>query len=457
MAFEFCFESHFSSAGKNCNRTPKNSEVGPRCNDQYAAIINTTPFPGTYRTMTLRIAYLCGEYPRATDTFIQREVASLRASGACVETIAVRRPVERERGTEEQAEERKRTHYLLPCSPFRLIMDHLTLMARSPIRYLQAIRIALSVRAPGVRSLCFHAFYFAEAGLVAARLIRQGLSHLHNHSPDSSGFVTLLAAQLADCTYSFTLHGFGILTEPGRWRLTEKLEGALFVICISQFARSQAMLWSHRSQWSRYHVVHCGVAPKLYKIRDHSGQGSRLLFVGRLDFVKGLPILLEAFAALVKMRPGIYLDIVGDGPQRTELSTLTEQLGLSSAVSFHGYLSQRLTRRRLVECDVVVMSSFYEGIPVVLIEAMASGIPVVAPRITGIPELVEDGVSGFLTACGDVNALADRIGRLLDSGDLRQRFGEAGRTMVEREFNLDIEIGKLTDLFQRYLGNKNPS
>jgi len=400
----------------------------------------------------IALAYLCGEYPRATDTFIQREVAALRRAGLTVETLAVRRPAAREQGTAEQEEERRNTHYLLPCPPWGLLGDHLGLLLRTPGRYLRAVRLALTVRAPGLRALIYQLFYFAEAGMVAARMRRRGLTHLHNHAPDSSGYVALLAAELGDLTYSMTIHGFGILAEPSRWRLREKIERALFTICVSQHAKSQAMLWSQRSCWSRLHVVHCGIEPEsMVAQRRHEGRGRRLLFVGRFDHVKGLPLLLQAFSTLAQRDSELQLDLVGDGPERADLEALVDELGLRERVTFHGYHSQAQLRADYAQADLFVLTSFAEGIPVVLMEAMAQGVPVVAPRITGIPELVEDGVGGLLYTPGDVEQLVGRIEMLLADADLRNRCVEAGRQTVLRQFNLTTESARLAAIMRARL------
>jgi len=175
------------------------------------------------------------------------------------------------------------------------------------------------------------------------------------------------------------------------------------------------------------------------------------LFVGRLDTVKGLPVLVEAFSTLIRTGEECHLDIVGDGPERTELEALICSLDLNTCVTFHGYQSQAEIRRMLTECDLFAMTSFFEGIPVVLMEAMAAGLPVVAPRITGIPELVEDGVSGFLTTPAKSDELADRISMLLQNAELRNQFGAAGRAMVEREFCLQMETTRLAEIFVRRL------
>jgi glycosyltransferase involved in cell wall biosynthesis len=401
--------------------------------------------------MNARLVYLCSEYPRATDTFIQREVDSLRKAGFYVETISARRPVQLEQGTEEQDKERQRTHYLLPCSPWRLFSDHLRLLFRSPGRYFQGVWLALTVRSPGLRSLLYQIFYFAEAGMVASRMKQRGLTHIHNHAPDASGYVAMIACNMGDLTYSLTLHGPDIFFEPGRWRIKEKIERSRFAICVSHYARSQAMLWSNRGCWDRLHVVHCGIDPDRAETHRHKGRGRHILFVGRLNPVKGLIVLLEAFAVLARRYPNLHLSFVGDGPQRPALESIVSEKGLCECVTFHGYRSQAELREHYAGADVFVMTSFAEGLPVVLMEAMAFGVPVVAPCITGIPELVMDGVSGFLTTPGDVEDLIERIETLLDNPELRNRFAMEGRRKVEQEFNLLLETSRLTDIMKNHL------
>ena len=399
----------------------------------------------------IRIAYLCGEYPRATDTFIQREVASLRKAGLHVETISVRCPAPQEQGTEEQRQERQGTYYLLPCNPWRLLSDHFRLLLRSPSRYFRGVWLAFTVRSPGLWSLLYQIFYFAEAGLVASRMKRQELTHVHNHAPDASGYVAMIAGAIGDLTHSMTLHGFGILSEPRRWRLKEKIERSLFTICVSYHARSQAMLWSNRDCWNRLHIVHCGIDLERMDTRKHRGRGRNILFVGRFDRVKGVPVLLEAFEILADQNPNLHLHLVGDGPERSELESIVHEKGLDGRVTFYGYQSQAQLSEHFAEADVFVMTSFAEGVPVALMEAMAFGVPVVAPRITGIPELVTDGVSGFLTTPSDVDCLLEKIETLLNDAEQRNRFAVEGRQVVEQEFNLLIETGRLVEIMQDYL------
>ena len=269
------------------------------------------------------------------------------------------------------------------------------------------------------------------------------LDHLHNHFADSSCSVAMLAAVMGGFTFSFTIHGPGEFFAPQQFQLGEKARRALFVCCISHFCRSQMMLWAPPESWSRLHIVHCGIDPDLFDPNEHRDKASHLLFVGRLERAKGLPILLEAVVALCGDWPGLRLTIVGDGPDRSRLESRARQLGVEENVTFAGYKSRAEVLQHLRAADVFVMSSLAEGVPVVLMEAMAGGLPVVAPRIAGIPELIEDGVTGLLVPPGDAGALAGRVERLLADGDLRRRLGRAGRAKVEQDYNLRTEVSRL--------------
>jgi glycosyltransferase involved in cell wall biosynthesis len=403
----------------------------------------------------MRIAYLTGEYPRATDTFIQREVAGLRELGVEVRTFSVRRPGAEHWVGKEQAEERDRTTYLLPPNLLGLLGAHLGLLLRSPLRYLKGIRLALSTSQPGMKGWLYQLFYFLEAGILAAQLQQQEIQLLHNHLATSSGTVAMLSAELSGIPFSFTLHGPYIFFEPHQWRLDAKIARSRFVCCISHFCRSQSMVFAPFDKWQHLHIIHCGIDPSLFEQVSHQGQGKRLLYVGRLAVVKGLPILLDSLAQLKQTQPDVKLTVVGDGPDRSQLEQLTQDLGLSQNVEFVGYQSQTEVRQWMQQTDVFVMASFAEGVPVVLMEAMAAGVPVVATRIAGVAELVEDGVSGYLVPPADSQSLSDRIVQLLADGDLRSRLGQAGRQKVEQDFNIHLETQKLHQILVKALGAKS--
>lgn len=391
----------------------------------------------------MRIAYLTGEYPRATDTFIQREVAALREHDVDVHTFSIRRTGEEHMVGPEQKVERDRTFYILPPNPLDLLLTHLGLLFSSPMRYLRTLKLAWSIRQHGLRGTFYQFFYFLEAGILAKQIKLRQIIHLHNHFADSSCTVALLAASLGGFTFSFTMHGPGIFFEPHHWRIDEKIKQALFVCCISYYCRSQGMIFAPAEKWNRMHIIHCGIDPALFKVVSHNELGKRLLYVGRLTVMKGLPILLESLVSLKRLHPDILLTVVGDGSDRVQLEQMTVQLGLSAQVNFVGYQSQADVRRYMQDTDVFVMSSFAEGVPVVLMEAMAAGVPVVATQIAGVSELVENGVSGYLVPPGDAVSLGDRIEKLLTDYKLRIKFGTAGREKVEKDFNIHDEVARL--------------
>lgn len=399
-----------------------------------------------------RVAYLTGEYPRATDTWLQREVAALRARGVEVDGFAVRRPDDEHMIGPEQRAERERTDYLFPQVPSkRLVPDHVGLFVRSPKRYLRAFRLMWTTRRPGLKRSLFHLMYFLEAGLLAAEIRRRGIRHLHNHLGDSSCTVAMLASELGDFGFSFTLHGPGIFFEPHTWRLDEKLARAKFCACISYFCRSQAAIFARPQDLDRLHIVHCGIEPEAMTPVSHEGEGNRLLFVARLAELKGVSILLQALVSVAKVHPDVHLTIVGDGPERARFEALTRQLGLDALVTFAGYQSQAGVAERLAATDVFVLPSYAEGVPVTLMEALGSAVPVVASQVGGVSELVDHGRNGFIVRPGDVDELADRLIELIGDAALRQRFGDEGRDRVLADFDNNIEAARLETLFANTL------
>ena len=395
---------------------------------------------------SLRIGYLTGEYPRATDTWIQREIAGLRNRGVDVSTFSVRRPGPEHLVGPEQREGQAETTYLLEqVKSGGLLSAHVRALTRSPRRYLNGLRLALRTKRPGFRGGLYQFFYFAEAVVLAEEARRRRVDHLHNHLGDSSCTVAMLASEVSAIPFSFTLHGPGIFFEPYTWRLDEKISRAAFCACISHFCRSQAAIFAPAST-EKLHIVHCGVEPHRLVQVQHSGSGSKLLFVGRIATVKGIEVLLDAIGSLRTAHPDLHLTVVGDGPERPRLEKEAAERGLSEAVAFVGAKSQAEVAELLAVHDVFVLPSFAEGVPVVLMEAMGSGLPVVATHVGGMTELIDDEVNGFLVRPFDADQLATRIGELVADPQLRQRLGDAGREKVLDEFVSADEAARLASL-----------
>ncbi len=394
-----------------------------------------------------RLAYLTSLYPAVSHTFILREITALRELGFTVKSCSMRRPgPEHLTGSEERAE-LETTYYIIHAGKRPMVMLRAIGAAlQSPRRLAAALGLAWRTAPPGARGFLKQMAYLAEALVLARFLHIERIDHLHSHFADLCTNVAMLAATLSDIPFSYTLHGPAEIYEPEKWALRTKTARAAFVACISHFARSQAMYFSDPAHWGKLKIIHCGVVPEHYNHPPTAKRaGLHLVFVGRLTPIKGLRILLEALVRARESRPDLHLTLIGDGEDRVHLEALAARLG--AAVVFAGYRSQGEIARLLSEADALVLPSFAEGLPVVLMEAMASGRPVIATRVGGISELVEDGVSGLLVPPGDVESLAQGICRIADDPDLRKRMGEAGQATVKREFDVRCEAARIASLF----------
>lgn len=408
-----------------------------------------------------RVAYLTALFPAISHTFILREIEALDELGLEIHPASIRRAgPEQLIGPAERAAFGRTFRVLDTARRPGMALAALGTALGRPRTLARAAALAWRMRPPGLRALAYQAIYLAEAMVLARHLRRTGCDHVHVHFANSVATVGLLAATLAGTGFSFTLHGPSDLFEAVHWRLDIKIAKARFVACISHFARSQAMLHSEPDQWDRLKIVHCGVVPELYDRPPETETGTggetgsepqvRLLFVGRLAPVKGLRILLEALAEARQTRPGLSLTIVGDGPDRAALEALAAPLG--DAVIFTGALSQADVADRLAASDALVLPSFAEGVPVVLMEAMAAGLPVLATQVAGVPELVENGVSGILVPPGDSDALRAGLLTLADDPARRAEMGRAGRAKVVRDFDVRQEAARLARLFRDRAG-----
>jgi len=404
------------------------------------------------------IAYLCSRYPAVSHAFVQREVLALRRRGVDVRTFTIRRAEPSELLSRTDREEYATTVAVLPARWSVLVTSHLAAFVASPRAYLGTLLRALGHAPPGLRGRVWQLFYFAEAIQVWRECEKQGVSHLHAHFANVGSDVALLAARFGALagrgprTWSFTMHGSAEFYDVTMHRLAEKVAASDFVACISDFCRSQLMGIAAAEHWQKLHVVHCGVDTEEFAplSRDSTTAGLSVLSVGRLVDRKGYAVLLHAARRLRDAGIDVRAIVVGDGPERDRLRALAEELGIATAVEFAGAVGQDEIRRFYERADVFCTPGFAEGVPVVLMEAMAMGLPVVATRVMGVPELVEDGVSGKLVSPGRADLLAEAIGELAAGPAERRRLGEAGRLKVIADFDIDRSALQLQRLFVRF-------
>jgi glycosyltransferase involved in cell wall biosynthesis len=401
-----------------------------------------------------RIAYLCDQYPAISHTFILREVRELRALGVDVETISIRRSGQEHLLAEQDREEFGRTFAVLPLHVLALLTTHARAFAAHPGRYIATLRLAAALAQPGLRARLWQLFYLAEAGVVWSYCRCRGVRHVHAQFTTPAADVALLVAHLGGhgWSWSFAAHGTDIF-EADRRSLAEKVRRARFVISVSDFGRSQLMVLVHEQHWPKIHLVRCGIDVRQFTRqapRPPTGDHLRVLSVGRLVPVKGHAVLLEALAELRDVdRVAASLDVIGDGPRRQALEMRARALGLSEHVRFHGRVGQDEIKRHYAEADVFCLPSLAEGVPVVLMEAMAMEIPVVASGVMGIPELIEDRKSGLLVRPGRASALAQALAALAASADVRRELGRGGRTVIESAFSLERSASALRELYAR--------
>jgi glycosyltransferase involved in cell wall biosynthesis len=399
----------------------------------------------------MRVAYVSAEYPKVSHTFIWREVEALRRRGVTVDTYTIRRTPPEGLLTEADRAADAQTWAVLPTTARHLLGAHARCLVRNPGRYLATLGLSLSLSAPGVRNRVWQAFYFAEAALLACELRRRGTDHVHAHFVNVASWVALLASELCGGSpaWSFTMHGPLEFDEVTLHGLPAKIERAEFVACISDFARAQLMRLTSPERWGGLHVVRCGLeASAVTSRKPASGVASmEILTVGRLAPMKGFSVLLDAMAELGRAGVAARLVVVGDGPERPKLEAQTRQLELGSRVHFAGALGTPEVAACLAAADVFCLPSFAEGVPVVLMEAMQAGLPVVATRVMGIPELVDEELSGLLVPPGRSEPLAAALARLAGDAPLRQRLGAAGAQTVRERFDVDDSAARLTELF----------
>lgn len=400
----------------------------------------------------MRIAYIISLYPAVSHTFVQREILELRALGVGIDTFSVRQSQRKDVLTAVDLLEAQKTTALHSLGLVAYVFAHAHAFFTRPIAYLSTLKKALSLSTGGSKSFIWKFFHFAQAVALWQQCHDRRIKHIHAHFANVGADIAMLATHLAGAgsTWSFTMHGPTEFGDVYRHRLDEKIRSASLIACISHFCRSQLMALVEPEHWDKMRIVRCGIKPQSMPISTRQRDSiAQILCVGRLVPVKGQHILLDAASELVRRGHKLKLTFVGDGPDRQRLENSAAQLQLD--VEFTGSVGQDRIAELYANADIFCLPSFCEGVPVVLMEAMSANIPVVTTRIMGVPELVEDNVSGLLVAPGDVRALADSLERLIVDPALASELATRGREKVLAEFDLEQQARRLADLFTSLL------
>lgn len=401
----------------------------------------------------MKIAYLVNTYPRASHTFIRREITALERLGHQVLRLSMRSDRGALKDAADLAED-ARTEHVLEMGKLRLLRSALGYMAGRPGRALAALRLTLACGArgaggvPGTGGRIKHLIYWLEAAHVARRCATEGVSHLHAHFGTNSTTVAMLARVMDGPEYSFTTHGPEEFDAPLALSLGDKIARAKTAVAISSYGRSQLCRWAEPEHWGKIAVVHCGIEPAKFDTPAPLPQGGpHLVAIGRMAGQKGFDLLVDAIAVAAPKLPGLRLTLVGDGELRGRIEAAIAQAGIANRIHLAGWQDEAGVKRALADATALILPSFAEGLPVVVMEAMAAGRPIIATTIAGVPELVTPDV-GWLVPAGDAAALAGAIARLADTPqDQLQAMGTAARARVFARHDIDQEAARLAALF----------
>ncbi|MEP4805187.1 MAG: glycosyltransferase family 4 protein [Hyphomicrobiales bacterium] len=397
----------------------------------------------------MHVAYLTNQYPKVSHTFIRREILALEQQGIEVSRYSLRGWDADTPDPQDQAEKHK-TQYTLSGGILPLLMCLLICAFRFPRLFWSSLAATLVMARNSVRSWPYHLIYLAHASRIRLWLEKTTVSHLHAHFGTNPAEIAMLVHLMGGPEYSFTVHGMDEADNAARLGFEHKVARAKFVAAISAYTRSQLMRHVSPEHWSKIKIIHCGLPDNAFgRFEDFApAPTQRFLCVGRLSAEKGHRILLDAFAFLRKDYPNLELVLAGGGEMRTEIEDRISALKLDNSVRVTGWLSSDEVYTEIKKCHVLVQPSFIEGLPVVIMEAMAQSRPVISTYVGGIPELVQPGISGWLVPAGDTESLAGAMrAALLSSAEDLRKMGRAARKRASNRHNIEVEAKKLSTLF----------
>jgi glycosyltransferase involved in cell wall biosynthesis len=400
----------------------------------------------------VRVAYFTNQYPAVSHTFIRREIRAIEALGAMVFRYALR-PGLNLVDLEDKREEQQ-TRYILRGGAEMARCSFAMLLTR-PLKTVKAIIQAIRMGWRSDRGILRHLFYVMEATVLAHWCRRDAIQHVHAHFGTNSAAIAMLAWRFSGIPYSFTAHGPDEFIKWPNIALAEEVRYCVFVVAISSYTRSQLYRYIEHTHWHKVKVVHCGLEPAAFAAAENPGTGvRRFICIGRLVPEKGHFLLMEAARQLAEQGEDFEMVLVGDGQMRADIETLARRYNLQDRLRIVGWIDGRQVREEILAARALVQPSFAEGLPVVIMEAMALKRPIISTLIAGIPELVHADEHGWLVPAGDVEALVQAMRACLDtSTETLARMGEAAYRRVFLLHNVETEASKLADLFTSSVKN----
>lgn len=404
----------------------------------------------------MKLAYFTNQYPKVSHSFIRREILALEEIGHSVERFALRSD-EAELVDLSDKSEFDKTTYVLSESKVTVILLGVKTLLRQPVNFISTMMKALKMGFRSDRGVLRHLIYLLESCVLLQWQQERAIQHIHAHFGTNSTAVVMFAHLLGGSSYSFTVHGPEEFDKPEFISLAEKIKNSQFVVAISSYGRSQLYRWIPLEQWHKVKVVHCGLDNAFLEKSDNPAPNlsTQLVCVGRLCEQKGQLLLLESMRSLRDSGIDCKLILAGDGPMREEVERRIAEYGLSACVETTGWISSEQVKTLLIESRGLVLPSFAEGLPVVIMEALALYRPVITTYVAGIPELVKEGKNGWLIPAGDSNALTLAMTELLSAENKQLlAMGINGHDAVSEQHNIKVEAAKLATFFEQSVKRK---
>lgn len=397
----------------------------------------------------MKLAYFTNQYPKVSHSFIRREILALESMGHSVERFALRAD-ESELVDPMDQKEFDKTSYILAASKFSMIIATLTILLSKPITFFSTLSLSIQLGYRSDRGVLRNVAYFIESCVLLRWQQNKAIEHIHSHFGTNSTMVVMLAHLLGGSNYSFTVHGPEEFDKPEFLSLSDKIKNSRFVVAISSYGKSQLFRWLPHEEWSKVKIIHCGLDSDFLADREKPlpNLSKQLVCVGRLCEQKGQLLLLEAMKILRDKGISCELILAGDGPMRQELERRISEYNLEQNVKITGWISSKQVRAILETSRGLVLPSFAEGLPVVIMEALALYRPVITTYVAGIPELVKNQDNGWLIPAGDSMKLASAMSELLNANSAQLlTMGINGYNAVKEQHDINIEVKKLALLF----------
>lgn len=384
-------------------------------------------------------------YPMTSTTFIRREIEALEGLGLEVNRYAVRYWDEKLVDPLDIADQLK-THYLLTNNFWPLILAFFSVCILNFSGLFRAFRLWLKVCKNAGGISIKHIAYLLQAAYFYKQAKIEKIQHVHAHFSTNSTTVAMLACVMGGASYSFTAHGPDEFVDPSLISMKLKVHHAAFVVAISNFCRVQLVRFSSHEYWDKIMIAHCGLKiDEFIPSFDFSDSNQTLICIGRLCPQKAQVLIPQALAQLKSEFPKLMVNFIGDGESRQDLEAAIKKYGVESMVNLHGWKANADVRSMLLESRALLLPSFAEGLPVVIMESLALGRPVISTFIAGIPELVDAGC-GWIIPAGSVDDMVIALRSVLTaSPSTLAGLGREGRRRIEAQH----DINKLAKLLQQ--------